>query len=35
MSNKWEILRDKANLEFKNKNFQAAISLYTEALRKQ
>jgi len=32
MSNKWELLRDKANTEFKNKNFQGAISLYTEAI---
>ena len=34
MSNKWETLRDKANLEFKNKNMQSAISLYSEAISK-
>ena len=34
MSNKWEVLRDKANIEFKKKNLQAAISLYTEAISK-
>ena len=34
MSNKWEDLRDKANIKFKKKNLQAAISLYTEAISK-
>lgn len=34
MSNRWEILRDKANFEFKNKNIQGAVSLYTEAISK-
>ncbi len=30
----WETLKNKGNDEFHKKNYQAAISLYTDALRK-
>jgi hypothetical protein len=32
MSNKWEILKEKGNEEYKNKNYKGAISLYTDAI---
>ena len=34
MSAKWEILKDKANEEVKKKNFNVAISLYTDSISK-
>jgi tetratricopeptide (TPR) repeat protein len=34
MSDEWEILKEKGNEEFKKKNYNAAISLYTDAIGK-
>jgi tetratricopeptide (TPR) repeat protein len=34
MSVNWEILKEKANQEFKKKNYNAAISLYSDAISK-
>jgi tetratricopeptide (TPR) repeat protein len=34
MSNKWEILKDKGNEEFRKQNFSSAISLYSESISK-
>ena len=33
MSINWETLKNKGNDEFRNKNYQSAASLYTDALR--
>jgi hypothetical protein len=33
MSN-WEVLKEKGNVEYKNKAYQAAINLYTQAIGK-
>jgi hypothetical protein len=33
-NNEWEILKEKGNEEFHKKNYNAAISLYTDALGK-
>lgn len=33
MSSNWEILKEKGNVEFKNKNYNSAISIYTDAIR--
>jgi hypothetical protein len=32
MTQRWETIKDKANQEYKNKNYQAAISLYSDAI---
>lgn len=34
MSNKWEILKDKGNEEFRKQNFSSAISLYSDSISK-
>ena len=30
----WEELKEKGNVEFKNKNFNSAINIYTQAIGK-
>jgi hypothetical protein len=32
MSQRWEAIKDKANQEYSKKNYQAAISLYSDAI---
>ena len=32
MSHKWEAIKENANSEFKKKNYNAAISLYSDAI---
>lgn len=34
MSSNWKKLKEKGNLEYKQKNYKSAISLYSEAIRK-
>ncbi len=34
MSDKWEILKNKANEEVKKQNYSVAISLYTDSISK-
>lgn len=34
MSKDWEILKEKGNEEFKKKNYNTAINLYSQALGK-
>jgi len=34
MSNKWQILKEKGNEEYKKKNYTGAISLYSDSISK-
>lgn len=35
MSIAWEIIKEKGNEEFRKKNYNTAVNLYTEALSKK
>jgi len=35
MSKEWEILKDKGNEEFKKKNYNSAINIYSQAIGKK
>jgi len=35
MSNEWETLKEKGNEEFKKKNYNSAINVYSQAIGKE